>query len=67
MHTANAANAGAERGHSRAPVPRPQHRGQAALEEPPVGRAPLCDFLRDHSVLPPGPQWHGRRLLRAVA
>ena len=52
MDTANAANAGADRGHSRrTKAPGRKHRGQAALEEPRVGGAPLRD-LRRVSLVP---------------
>ena len=47
MHTANAANAGAQRGHSRrTSAPGRSTAGSPALEEPPVGGPPLRDFLR---------------------
>ena len=49
MDTANAANAGAERGHSRRTGRLAEARRQTPLEEPPVGGPPLCDLRRHHN------------------
>ena len=60
MHTAKAASAGAQRGHSRrTSSPRPKHRRQSPLEEPSVGGPPLFDCL-------PLLGRHGRRLPSVV-
>ncbi len=53
MNTANAASAGADRGHSRrTSAPGRKHRGQAAVEEPHVGARDVARPSRASRVVP---------------